>query len=307
MNILLTGGTGFIGSHLLRALLKKNYSVTLLKRSISDTWRITDCLNSIVNIDIDAVPSISSIFSNNHFEMVIHLAGAYIKHHTSEQDIDKLNESNLTFPSELLECAVKNGVQYVINTGTFFEYAPSNDKISETSTIKPYNYYAATKVAFEKILKDYSIRHDLKAITLKLFSPYGEKDTKKVIPLIINSLLHNIRLDLKENNQKLSFTYIEDIVAAYLKAITFLQSNSYQQYETFNIGSSKSYSVQEIAESLIDISNKKNSSVHWPIKSIKNDKHISVMCDSTKAQNILHWKAEVDIREGLKRTFESYK
>jgi nucleoside-diphosphate-sugar epimerase len=306
MNILLTGGTGFIGSHLLRALLKKDYSVTLLKRNSSDTWRIKDVLGSVTCIDIDKVSSISSIFTEHNIDTIIHLAGAYIKHHTSEQDIKKLNEANINFPAKLLDYAVKNGVQYVINTGTFFEYARSNDKISESSTIEPYNYYAATKVAFEEILKYYTSHHNLKAVTLKLFSPYGAKDNNKVIPLIIDSLFNNSPLNLTEKDQKLSFTSIEDIVAAYLKVITFLQSTAYKQYEAFNIGSSKSYSVQKIAEYLIDINNKKNTSIHWPIKSEQNDKNTSVMCNSTKAQNMLGWKTKIDIKEGLKRTYNLY-
>ena len=76
-----------------------------------------------------------------------------------------MNKSNIDFPKQLLEVAVKNNVLQFINTGTFFEYKLYGI-ISEESKIEPYDYYAETKIAFEKILKQYTQNKKIKAITL---------------------------------------------------------------------------------------------------------------------------------------------
>lgn len=307
MNILLTGGTGFIGSHLLHKLLKSNYSVVILKRRTSDIWRIKDCIDRIHYIDTDKISDTSIIFTQHKIDMIIHLAGVYIKHHSSAEEIEEMNSVNITFPAKLVENAVKYGVKNIINTGSFFEYDRTGVNISEKSRINPYNYYAVTKIAFEEIIKFYSEKYNIRALTLKLFSPYGEKDNKKIIPLIIESLFQQTYLSMNDEDQHLSFTYIDDIVDAYLRAISFLQSDTYTRYEVFNIGNPHSYSVKQIVEYLTAISNNQNNAIKMNKHHLYRDNKHDVCCECTKAEKMLGWKAKVDIKKGLVNTYNYYK
>src|SRR3989344_1276281 len=292
MKILLTGGTGFIGSNLIKKLLNRNNTLILIKRSSSDIWRIKEYINDIIYYDVDMMSDFSGIFKKNPI---------------SEQDIEDMNNTNINFPAKLLNCAVRYEVKNVINTGTFFEYDRSQGVITEESKIVPLNYYTITKIAFETILKYYTNVHNLRSATLKLFSSYGEKDNDKVIPLMIDSLLHNRILLLGNGKQHLSFTYIEDVVKAYMQAISFLESDKYKHYEVFNICDPKSYSIIDVLHRLIKISSRDGKSIQLGARSFSEREIENVYANCNKAQRILGWKPKTPLQEGLTKTYRYYK
>jgi len=187
-HILLTGATGFLGSHLLEALLTQGYKVTILKRSTSDTWRIDHLLKNVsVHNDNE---SLELAFEGKAIDTVIHLATCYRKFEETS-DIEEMTKANIAFPSEVLIQGIKHGLKHFINTGSYFEYDCSAQPVIESATLKPFNYYASTKIAFDSILKSYS--KTLKASTMRLFSPYGEKDNNKLIPMLIKKALSGER------------------------------------------------------------------------------------------------------------------
>lgn len=304
MNILLTGATGFVGSHLLHHLLSEHHNVTILKRSTSDIWRITDSISAISSVDIDKEKDLSEVFLNYKIDAVIHTATLYIKRETDPEELRDMNEANITFPTLLLDAAVKNEVKYFINTGTCFEYALSDTPVSEKSPIEAYNYYAATKLAFENILSYYAKMHTMHATTLKLFYPYGEKDNKKIIPLILQSYAHDRQLSISKGEQKLDFTYVGDIVKAYSNALSYLSSESYNGYMTFNIGAGKATQIKDLVTHIEQISGKKglvSCSNSYPPHDIMH-----LEADASKAHKILGWRATTSIEEGLTKTYNYY-
>ncbi len=300
-NILITGGFGFIGSHVVRQLLNHKFRLVLLKKKSSNMWRIKHLLKDINIIDVDLNTDFSSIIKHKKINGIIHLAGTHIKINKTSDDIKLLNESNITFPSLLLEAAVKNNVHFFINTGSFSEYRLTG-RLSENSAIQPYNYYSATKVAFESILKYYALQFKIRAVTLKLFSPYGEGDNEKIITLLSKSFISNKRLALTKGNQKLCFTYVGDIVNAYMKAMSFVVSNKYRKYEDFNIGSNESFSIQKIVRLIQDIS-KKQGRITFDAVKILNDEKTNIKCNTSKAKKMLQWQPKVSIVEGIRNTY----
>ena len=171
--ILLTGGTGFVGSHLLEKLLNLDKNTILLKRSFSDTWRINKFIGNenliVKNIDEE---SVDEIFNQYSIIGIFHLA-SNSQRELNSNIISKMIDSNIKFPTQLLENSMNNDVKFFINTGSAYEYQLNNPPISEKTKIKPFNLYASTKTAFEDILKFYSTNYDLNCSTLKLFTPYG--------------------------------------------------------------------------------------------------------------------------------------
>jgi len=305
MKILVTGGSGFIGSHLIRLLLNLNYSVIALKRKKSNIADLIKYKNKIIFYNFEEKNIYDKIFTKNKIDVVIHLAGNYLKKEPNNIEAKRIADFNIVESLLLLKAAVKHGVKGFINTGSFFEFKPSSKKLNEDSEKIPFNYYAATKMAFEDILISYAKSKKIRAVTLRLFSPYGEGQENKIIPLIINSLLSKKTLFLTKGKQELSFTYIEDILDAYIKAIKYILSSKYKNYQDFNIGANKCYSIIRIINKLKKISGKSTRINFGAISYYDND-FIHVKCDSSKAKKVLRWQAKTNIDEGLLKTYKYF-
>jgi nucleoside-diphosphate-sugar epimerase len=295
-HILLTGATGFLGSHLLEALLTQGYKVTILKRSTSDTWRIDHLLNNVSVHDNNE--SLELVFEGKDIDTVIHLATCYRKFEDAS-DIEEMTKANIAFPSEVLIQGIKHGLKHFINTGSYFEYDCSVQPVVEDASLKPFNYYASTKIAFDSILKSY--RKKLKVSTMRLFSPYGERDNNKLIPMLIKKALNGERVDLSEGFQKIDPVYAADIVDAYLKC---LDSDNYTGYEAFNIGSGQAYSIRDIV-SVIEEQLGRKMNIAWGDRSA-ND-YECVYADINKARDILNWKPAHTLKKGIAKTIEYYR
>lgn len=306
MHILVTGGTGFIGSHIIERLLQDGHSIILLKRSFSPLWRIEHLLNKIKTYDTDNLTSLEEIFKKGKIDAIIHLAAKYVKYDDSTNEVPDMSTSNIQFPAFLTYYATKYGVKSFINTGTFFEYEPTLIPIDEQTPQQPFNYYTATKIAFEQLLKYEAIEGKIKAVTLKLFSPYGEKDNNKIVRFLIQSFLHNKKEHITGGEQQLSFTYIQDIVDAYIAALDFTLSDRYSQYETFNIGASQSYSIRDLIRKLEYISGK-SSPLQLGKIPYNPQEIMCAQCNPSKAHRLLGWEAKTSLDVGLEKTFNYYK
>ncbi|WP_045213320.1 NAD-dependent epimerase/dehydratase family protein [Desulfonatronovibrio magnus] len=296
--ILLTGATGFLGSHLLEALLNNNYQVVILKRSFSDAWRINHLIDNVKSYDLDKDP-LEHAFKDQPIDVVIHLATLYRKFDKGKE-VSEMIASNVTFPVEIIECGIRHGLKGFINTGTFFEYDCSVLPVREDAPFKPFNLYAKTKLAFENILVTYS--SSISTMTLRLFSLYGEKDNAKLIPMLIQKALKKETMELSDGLQKLDFVYSADIIDAYLKALNVIHAFK-PKHQVFNIGSGSPVSVREVVsilEQQLGTSVKKT----WG-KPSEFDISI-VFADISRARKDLSWKPEHSIHEGMEKTIRYY-
>jgi len=300
--VLITGGTGFIGSHLIQVLLKYKYNVILLKRSTSKTTKIHEFIGGIKAYNID-IYTLDGIFRENKIDCVIHLAGAYRKVH-EYKDIERFIRSNIEFGTQILDCMQQYNVKYFINTGTFFEYLIERKILNEEQEIHAYNLYAATKRAFFEIIKYYSENYNIKVIELKLFSPYGPKDNEnKLMGYIINNHLDNNIFRMTPSQQKWNWTYIKDVVMAYIKGLEYFERMK-SNLEIFNIGENKTFSVREVIEMIEIISPNKRLVVYD--KMYPKNELFYVSCNNNKAREKLDWKPKYTIQQGLMETFKYY-
>lgn len=298
--ILLTGATGFLGSHLLEALLAVGNEVIILKRSNSNTWRIDHVLKKTKSYDVDLI-SLSDVFAQHSFDTIIHLATLYRKFDTAGLDVSEMVESNVSFPTELLELGARNNVKCFFNTGTFFEYNCAQLPVNECAAVEPFNFYAKTKLAFEAILSTYSKQLNIK--TFRLFSPYGEKDNDKLIPMIIRKALSDDRIELSDGLQKLDFIYVGDIVNAYLKALDSIKEGQ-ASYRVYNIGSGVGVSVREVV-SIVEQQLGKTLNKVWG-KPSEVDASV-VFADISRAGIELDWKPKTSIHDGIAKSILFYK
>lgn len=305
MSILLTGATGFIGSSILEKFIKSGEEVFIIIRRNSNLWRIKDLFkeNTIKTIFSDDFVTIENVLEYGKIKAIFHLATKYVKQ-DDYSHIEDLISSNVTFPTKLLQLAIKYRVKYFINTGTWFEYAIHPILYKDTKKV-PYNFYAKTKTIFEDLLIDEVNKGNIQGLTLTLFNPYGPKDNNfKVIPTLIRSALLDVPIKLKNNGEsKYGFTYIGDILEAYKNILYMINDKCFiNKYENYFIGSS-CRNIKTIIATLEGLLNKEIDVIFGNDSDPKSVKFI----DISKSKEDLCWEPIMTLRAGLDMTLQYYK
>lgn len=281
--VLLTGATGFLGSHLLEALLKHDYKVVILKRSTSDTWRIAHLLKQVKSYDVDT-QSLEIAFEDQGIDCVIHTACNYGR---KGEPISQIVESNLMFGLRILDVCLK------FNTDTFFN--------TDTLLQKHLNVYTISKNQFIEWLKHYSDK--IQVVNLKLEHMYGPKDdTTKFVPWVVSQLRQNVpEIKLTKGEQQRDFIYIDDVVSAYLTVLH--HSPSLARFSEFDVGTGKLVTVKAFLEQL-----KQSYEAKFGVTATKlafgevpyrEGEMMSVEVNN-KTLVQLGWKPETNLQQGLR-------
>jgi nucleoside-diphosphate-sugar epimerase len=203
MNVLISGATGFIGRHLVNALLKSGYKVAILKRTTSELKKKAPVNDNIQVFISDTYNDINFGIKTFNPDIVIHLAALYINDHTAS-DISDLINSNITFGSHILQAMAENGGGCFLNFGTRWQHL-GNKRYA------PANFYAATKEAFNCILRYYEDRNILHK-TIELCDTFGPDDSrKKIVDLLISACCNRTAIDLSPGEQMLDLSFVGDI------------------------------------------------------------------------------------------------
>ena len=301
--ILVTGGNGFIGSHLVRKLLAQGDNPILLIRNSSDMWRLNDIINQVSTFNADK-KTLNEVFKSENLSGVINLV-TYYKKQNSFEDIAKMVESNIKFPSQILQLCKENSVPLFITAGSYFQYEV-NSSLSTPERAIPRDFYAATKSAFSKIMDYYSSSPSLKVMELILFTPYGEMDhEEKLIPYLIRNTLTGKSVNLTGGFQKLNLVYVEDVASAFVNALdSHIEENKCVR---LNIANSRSYSIRDIITVMEEVL-QKHINVNWnSFTASEMDKDYMLFVDTKITEMILKWKPQHDIYRGLKRTIDYYR
>ncbi len=289
--ILLTGATGFIGSHLVRRLIGDGWRVHVVVRAESSRV-LLDGLGGDVcfHVHDGTTEGMIKIVKDAAPVAVFHLASLFLAQHTAG-DVTRLMRSNVEFPAQLLEAMAVNDVRMLINTGTSWQHFRNLE-------YNPVCLYAATKQAFDAILRFYVDNNALKAITLKLFDTYGPGDPRpKLVNLFQRTTASGAALAMSPGEQLIDLVYIDDVVDAFMVAFARLQAGLVEALEEYGISSEAPLPLKEVAATYARVS-ACPLNIDWGARAYRPRE---VMQPWTAFKRLPGWHPKVDLASGFAR------
>ncbi|MBY0244863.1 MAG: NAD(P)-dependent oxidoreductase [Sphingobacteriaceae bacterium] len=287
--ILITGATGFVGWHLAKRLAVNNTVYCVVRKS-SNLVKL-EKISNINFIYYDGnFQHLKSAFTGIYFDVVYHLASLFIAEH-QENDIDGLIDSNIKFPTQLLEALFQTqGKINLINTGTVWQNYTE-------SAYDPACLYAATKQSFEDIIKYYHEVRNTNCITLRLYDTYGPDDERKKLFWLLNDLKNTGRtLDMSPGEQKLNIVHIDDVVNAFIIAGRKVLETSKSINEVYGVYSDHEYTLQEVVK-IFESVNGCSLNINWGKREYRKRE---VMRPQYIYLPLSDWKVKIDLLSRLK-------
>ncbi len=299
MNILITGGAGFIGSHLTEFLLKKKYNITVIDNlSTGRLENIKKFLNQIKFYKHDLEKNNWKKLLKNQ-DVVFHLA-ALADIVPSIINPEKYFNANVVGTKNLIEACLESNVKRVIYSASSSCYGiPKNYPTDEKQGIDPKYPYALTKRIGEELLLHYGKIYKIKVISLRLFNVYGTRSRTSgtygaMFGVFLRQKISKVPLTVVGNGkQTRDFTYVTDVVEAFYKAI-FYNGN----FNIFNIGTGHPVAINRIVKLL---NCKKISIPKRPGEPQITHANISL------AKRELKWQYKIEIDEGINKILKEIK
>lgn len=260
MNILVTGGAGYIGSAAAEALLGAGHSVTVYDSLVTGHRQAVPAGATFVEADLADSHVLLKTLANGRFEAVLHFA-AFIEAGESMKDPGRFYHNNLTNSLALVETAVRAGVKRFVLSSTAAVYRSSDEPLTEESNLGPTNVYGHTKLMVEQALDWYRQIHGLHFAALRYFNASGalpergeaHQPESHLIPLVLEvplgqrdeAHIYGSDYSTPDGTCIRDYIHIADLVSAHLLALEGLGERDRLVY---NLGSGNGYSVREVIE-----------------------------------------------------------
>jgi len=300
-NILVTGGAGYIGSHIVEQLIKNNDTVIILDNLVTGYKKLINKKAIFIKADIKYKSKISKVISDYDITSIIHLA-AYLNVSEAEKNKKKYYTNNIIGTQKLLEACKNSNVKNIIFSSSCSIYGNVNGSVNESRKPNPQGYYGYTKFKGEELIKKLSLKYKFKYGILRYFNVAGASNSGKIgeIETSHGHLIKNLAIKSLEKKPKVKifgndyktkdgtcirdYIHVSDLADIHIKGLNYLNSNN--KSFILNCGYGKGYSVQQI----VNIFKKIKSGVKTQYLKRRHGDIAQVYANTKKFKKLLKWK-----------------
>jgi nucleoside-diphosphate-sugar epimerase len=299
--VLIPGGFGFIGSHLLQACLDRGDDVTVISlQRTAPSYPIRGRYDHR-QLDLRDGVSVRTSFKGERYHEIFNLSG-YISHAPLASDGRAVYEQHLTGLLNILDAIDVVSLKGFVQVGSSDEYGAAPAPQSETMRESPIAPYSAAKVAATHFVEMLARTTHFPGTVLRFFLVYGPgQDNQRFLPQIIRGCLNNMEFPASEGRQLRDFTYIADVVEAMLLAAQKPLAHG----KVLNIASGQPLSIRQVVESVVRQCG--SGKPQYGKIAYREGENMALFADVQRAVEVLGWKAKTPFSEGLAKTIDFYR
>jgi len=301
--ILITGGAGFIGSHLIDNLLDQNYDVVTIDNfstgKIENLIKVKDKIK-IIKGDLRNLDFVMKNVKN--VDLIFHLAANYSVEYSSENPIFDF-ESNTLTTLNILEAMRKNNIPMIVFASSSTVYGETDKfPIKESAEIKPISNYGASKVSAEVYIHSFSELYNIRGLILRYANIMGPRSDHGILPDFLKKLKEDKKrlLILGNGKQRKSYLYISDCIDASLFALGHFNKT----FDIFNIGSEEWITVNDIAKIVCEEMNLTNVEFEYTGKDRGWSGDVPRFVLDVQKLKKIGWKPKYTIEQSIRKTVE---
>jgi len=316
MNILVTGGAGYIGSVTVNRLVKAKHNVIIFDNLSTGNKKNIHPKAKFIKGDLLNAPQINGAFLGNKIDAVMHFA-AFSQVGESVKKPKKYLENNVIGALNLLKAMQTNKTPYIIFSSSAAVFGePKKTPIKEKAERKPTNPYGVTKFLIENFLETYDKVYKIKHVSLRYFNAAGSSRDHKfgeihkpethLIPLLLKSIktrktftIFGTDYPTKDGTCTRDYVHVEDIATAHITALTYLTKK--KKSKEYNLGSSKGYSVKDVIKTCEKVTGKRIKIKEG--KKRPGDPSI-LIADNKKIKKDLKWTPRLSLTQMIKDAWE---
>ena len=321
MRLVIIGGAGYIGSHVVLDAIERGYDVTVFDNLSTGFKENINGNVQFIEGSTLSISDLSGLFSNNQFDVVIHLAASKA---AGESMLcpEKYSTNNIIGSLNLLNICSKHKIKAFIFSSSAAVYGyPQSKTIDESHPLSPINYYGQTKLQIEENLKWFSNIHGFKYASLRYFNAAGydlkkrikslEVNPQNLIPLVMESAVgmrpkievYGNDYDTKDGTGVRDYIHVSDLAKGHIDSIKYIFQED--KNLTINLGTELGYSVLDIIKKTYEVSKQR---IEYNITKRRSGDSDTVIANKKRAKQLIGWKPNYsDLDTIINSTWEIYK